>query len=338
MRNFPLFIYSTWLVLYLIFLLPHTFAQSKAQKVIFDHDGGIDDLLSLILLTQMEDIELLGVCVTPADCFLEDATLSSLKILKLTGKESCPVAQGTIRPVNPFPTEWRAQPMVVNAFPQMLLTEEDPSYISEQPADDFIATQLRQSEDPVTVLITGPCSNLVKALQQDPQLVPKVKEVVWMGGAVDVGGNVATHKHAGTAEWNAHWDPFASEALFEMGLEIKLISLDVTNSVPVRVDFLKQLAQQAEYPLSNLASQFWATTINTIPGYEYTYFMWDVLATSYLGIPEAFTSERVELAVHTNLPNEGQTFRLPGNGQWTDVIKTVNIEEFYAYILSLLRA
>ena len=294
--------------------------------------------LSLMLLTQMEDVELLGVCITPADCFLEDATITTLKILKLTGEESCPVAQGTTRPVNPFPAEWRAQPMVVNALPQMLLTEENTAIISKLPAHEFIASQLRNSTVPVTVLMTGPCSNLVQALQEHPELISKVKEVVWMGGAVDVRGNVATHKHAGTAEWNAYWDPYASNALFGMGLEIKLISLDVTNSVPVGLDFLKKLAQQSEHPLSNLASQFWATTINTIPVYEYTYYMWDVLATSYLGIPEAFIAEKVELDVHTALPNEGQTFRQPGNGQWVDVMKEVKVEVFYDYILGLLES
>ena len=277
------------------------------------------------------------MCVTPADCFLEDATISSLKILKLTGKDKVPVAQGIIRPVNPFPKEWRAQPMVVNAFPQMLLTNEDTTMISPLPAHDFIAEQLRQNEDPITVLITGPSSNLVKSLQEHPELHSKVKEVIWMGGAVDVPGNVSTFKHGGTAEWNAYWDPYASKELLEMGLDIKLISLDVTNSVPVNLGFLEKLAEQSKYPLSNLASQFWATTINTIPSYEYTYFMWDVLATSYLGIPGEFTTEKVELAVHTEAPNEGQTFRQPGNGQWVELVKTVKVEPFYAYVLDLLK-
>ena len=320
-----------------LFLTTAIFSQNPPKKVLIDHDGGIDDLLSLLLLTQMEDIELMGVCVTPADCFLEDATVSSLKILKLTGNDSVPVAQGVTRPVNPFPTKWRAQPMVVNAFPQMLLTHEDASNISPLPAHDFIASQLKQSAIPVTVLVTGPCSNLVKALEEYPKLISKVKEVIWMGGAIDVPGNVATHKHAGTAEWNAHWDPFASKALFKMGLPIKLIALDVTNSVPVGIDFLKKLAQQSESPLSNLATQFWATTVNSIPSYEYTYFMWDVLATSYIGVPDLFTTEKMELEVYTDLPNEGQTYRQPNNGQWVEVVKTVQVDSFFAYILELLK-
>lgn len=306
------------------------------RKVLLDHDGGVDDLLSLLLLTQIPEVDLIGVCITPADCFLEGATPSTLKILKITGREEVPVARGTVRAVHPFPREWRAHPMMVNALPQMLLTEEDPAQVSPLPAHEFLAGKLRSAATPVSVLITGPCSNLVKALEGEPGLKTKVAEVIWMGGAVDVGGNVATWHHNTTAEWNAFWDPPATKALFGLDLPIRLISLDVTNSVPVSLDFLKRLARQAHHPLSNLAAQFWATTINTIPGYEYTYFMWDVLATSYLGIPQAFSFERMELDVGTQSPNAGQTFRAPDSGHWVEVAKMVDKEIFYQYILGLL--
>ena len=199
-----------------------------------------------------------------------------------------------------------------------------------------MAEKIRSSEEPVTVLITGPCSNLVLMLEKYPELKSKISEVVWMGGAVDVGGNVATHKHNKSAEWNAYWDPIATNSLMKEQLNLKLISLDVTNSVPVNLTFLQRLAQQSEFPLSDLASQLWATTINTIPSYEYTYFMWDVLATSYVSQPELFDAERIELDSSNELPNEGQTFRSPGNNQWVDVVKQVNVDSFYEYILHLL--
>lgn len=327
---------SLFTVLLLIFATM-CLAQTSPKKVIFDHDGGVDDLLSLLLLTQMENVELEGVVVTPADCFLEDATISTLKILAMTGKTDVAVAASKVRTVNPFPSEWRAQPIVINAFPAMLTTNGNQNQLSELPAHEFMAQKLRESARPLTILITGPCTNLVKALESYPNLRSKVAEVIWMGGAVDVKGNVATHKHNGTAEWNAYWDPQATESLFKMGLDIKLVALDVTNSVPVNMNFLKKVASQKAYPLSNLASQFWATTINSIPSYEYTYFMWDVLSTTYLGIPESFTSEKVELGVKTELPAEGQTFRSPGNRNWVSLMKTVDKEAFYGYVLELLR-
>ncbi len=313
-------------------------AQNATKKVLFDHDGGIDDLLSLLLLTQMDHVDLEGVVVTPADCFLEDATTSTLKILALTGKGNVEVAASYARPVNPFPKEWRAQPMVVNAFPLMLTTNENPGQLSKLPAYEFIAQKLRESSSPLTVLITGPSSNLVKTLDTYPELKAKVQEVIWMGGAVDTKGNVSTHKHNGTAEWNAYWDPYATASLIKMDLNLKLVALDVTNSVPVNMKFLAQIANQKEFKLSNLASQFWATTINSIPTYEYTYFMWDVLSTSYLGIPDAFSSEEIELEVNIRVPAEGQTYRSTGSEKWAHVIKTVDKDAFYKYVLQLLRS
>ncbi len=312
-------------------------AQNTSKPVLFDHDGGVDDLLSLLLLTQMENVSLEGVVVTPADCFLEDATISTLKLLAMTGRTDVEVSGSKTRAVNPFPTEWRSQPMVLNAFPDMITTKGNNQQLSKLPAFEFIAQKLRETSEPMTILITGPSSNLVKTLITYPELKTRVREVIWMGGAVDVQGNVRTHKHDGSAEWNAYWDPYAAAGLFQMGLDIKLIALDVTNSVPVNMNFLQQVANQKQYPLSNLASQFWATTINSIPTYEYTYFMWDVLSTTYLGIPEAFASEKLELGVRTQVPSEGHTYRSPGNKQWVHVMKSVDKEIFYGYVLELLR-
>jgi len=290
------------------------------QQVIFDHDGGVDDLLSLMLLLTMEHVELLGVTITPADCFLSDATVSTLKILKMFNRQDVPVALGTIQGQNPFPYEWRAQPKICNALPDMLNIEHDNSLIRQEPAHKFIANTLASGGEPVTLLMTGPCSNLVSAIEGKDELKSKVKELVWMGGAVDVAGNVAMHNHNASAEWNVYWDALSTAKLFTMGIKIKLVALDATNYLPVDMDFLKQLAKQSQFPMSNLAGQFWATTINSIPSYEYTYHLWDVLATAYLGLGDkALTFEPRELKVSVDEPNEGQTFVEVGCGQWVDL-------------------
>lgn len=66
-----------------------TSAQAKTP-VIFDHDGGIDDILSLLLTLTMPQVELKGVCITPADCYPDDALTSSLKLLTLAGQTEVP--------------------------------------------------------------------------------------------------------------------------------------------------------------------------------------------------------------------------------------------------------
>jgi purine nucleosidase len=94
---------------------------------------------------------------------------------------------------------------------------------------------------------------------------------------------------------------------------------------------------ESSWQLFRLAGQFWATTVDTIPAYEYTYFMWDMLATSYLAIPEAFRLEALELAIDPMGPSAGRTQRQPGSGQWVQVANTVDQAAFYAYLFRKLR-
>lgn len=303
--------------------------------VLFDHDGGVDDFLSLLLLLTMPQVELLGVSITPADCYAEPALETTTKLLHLLGQPQVPVSVGQYHGVNAFPSAWRAQPRMLNALPHLLTLppEADQPRLDPRPSPAVLAAQLAAATQPVTVLLTGPCSTLVQALALAPELASRIGQVVWMGGAVDVPGNVRTYNQNGSAEWNVFWDPIAAQQLLTYGLPLVLIPLDVTNQVPVNLAFLRQLARQASHPLSHLAGQFWATTVATIPTYEYTYFMWDVLATSYLAIPEAFEVETLELAIIPAGASAGRTLRQPGSGHWVRVAKHVDTAAFYAYLL-----
>lgn len=305
------------------------------KKVLFDHDGGVDDLLSLLLLLKMPDIDLLGVTITPADCYLEPAVQATGQLLAKAGRATVPVGVGDYYGVNAFPAAWRAQPMFINALPSLIGIEllEVNSLPS---AVELMVEQLQQATSQVTILMTGPCSNLVLALEHAPELASKIEQVVWMGGAVEVGGNVHAHLHDGTAEWNAFWAPQHTQALLVSGLPLVLIPLDVTNQVPVSLDFLKQVAS-LPYECAQLAGQFWASTVHTIPSYHYTYYMWDVLATAYLGIASHFELQEKRLMGAIAPPNAGQTYAAD-KGHPIQVATSVQRDLFYAYVLDLLSA
>ncbi|MEO0725564.1 MAG: nucleoside hydrolase [Bacteroidota bacterium] len=303
------------------------------KKLVFmEHDGAIDDLLSQMLVHTMDDVELIGVNVTPADCFIEPAIESVYKLLKLFERTDIPIGRSDFHGVNAFPSEWRARPEVVNALPMLINIkyELDPYALPE--AVDLLIERLTAAEQPVTILITGPCSNVVRAVKKAPHIRAKIEEIVWMGGAFRTQGNVQTYQHDGTAEWNVYWDPKHSKELFEMELPLTCIPLDVTNNVPVNKAFLSKLARQSESLLSNLAGQFWAMTIDTIPSYHYVYFMWDTLATSYIALAEQFTLEEVRAVVSDRPPNAGQTL-LDAKGHQLRIATDVNKEVFYEYIL-----
>ncbi|XOV80822.1 MAG: nucleoside hydrolase [Aestuariibacter sp.] len=300
--------------------------------VLFDHDGGVDDLLLLMLLLTMDNIDLKGVCITPADCFLSDATTSTLKLLALFKRTDIPVAQGTLHGINPFHYDWRAQPKMVNALPTMLSLQADTQLVSDLSAHDFMKHILEQAQEPVTVLMTGPCSNLAKVLKDAPELSNKVAKVIWMGGAVDVKGNVAIHNHDGSAEWNVYWDYLAARDLLNSGVDIDLVALNATNCLPIDTAFLTELAQYRDNALADLAGQFWATTVASIPSYEFTYFLWDVMATCHLGMPDsALTLETLNLGISIAEPNEGQTFR-DDNGSPVNVALSADRQKVLDYL------
>lgn len=311
--------------------------MSEKKCVFLDHDGGVDDLLALLFVSSMDEARLIGVNVTPADCYPDHAAEASRKILKLMGHSEVEVATSKVRGINAFPDMWRAQPQIINAFPQLLNINESRKNQSREEGTQMIFRHLKQCPEPVSYLMTGPCTTLVKALKQEPSIREKIKEIIWMAGAIHVHGNVRTYTHNGSAEWNVYWDAESAQWLLQQNLPLILVPLDATNLVPVHTDFLAKMAAQSTYEVSNLASLCWAVTVNTIPGYDYLYHMWDVLASVYVGRPAFFTTETMELEVSTSLPNEGETLEKPGSGNRVQVVKTVNKEAFYDYLLQLTR-
>jgi purine nucleosidase len=303
------------------------------ELIFMEHDGAIDDLLSQMLLLTMEDKEVIGINVTPADCFIEPALESTYKILQLFKKENIEIGRSDFNGINAFPSDWRARPEIINALPMMINLPPSPDPYNYKEASQFLIDKLIESNEGVSILMTGPCSNLVHALKREPRLKEKIKKVIWMGGAFRTNGNVRAYQHNGTAEWNMYWDPKGSKELLEMNLPLTCIPLDVTNNVPVTKEFLSKLAAQSNIKLSNLAGQLWALTIDTIPNYHYTYYMWDTLATSYLAIPEAFTVEKAKAYVCERPPNAGQT-TIHADGFEVTIATDVNKNAFYAYLLN----
>ncbi|MEM1136456.1 MAG: nucleoside hydrolase [Bacteroidota bacterium] len=305
----------------------------KNRQVIMDHDGSADDFLSLVLLLTMPHINTLGITITPADCYIENALATTLKILAKAKKPDIKIGIGNFHGINAFPADWRAKPKMLNALPSLIGIEVPADVTAFKPANDLIEEQLLNALSPITILMTGPCSNLVHALERNSKIANNIEEVVWMGGAFDVPGNVLTYNHDGTAEWNVFWDPVSAHSLLKYDIPITFIPLDVTNDVPVSIDFLKRLANQSHHFWSNLAGTFWATTLDTIPAYEYTYFMWDVLATSYLYLQEAFTLEEREIDIVPKGASAGKTYWKKGSGHFVKVAKKVDKRLFYSYLL-----
>lgn len=300
-----------------------------AQKlVLMDHDGAIDDFLSLILLLTMKEIDLLGIVVTPADCYIEAATRVTQKILNLMKRSAIPVAQSSAKGINPFPANFRQDCLIIDNFPILNESFEPANFVSKT-GQEFVVEQLSNTSEPVSLMVTGPLTTIAEAIALQPDIVKKIAEIVWMGGALTVTGNVQRAfalEQDGTAEWNVFWDAVSAKRIWETDIPIVLCPLDLTNNVPVTSEFIQQLTRQRRHPLSDLAGLCYSLAI------PQDYYFWDILATAYLARPELYTVVERETDIITQGLSQGRTIFQAG-GRKIRVMTQVDREKFYSYLL-----
>ncbi|MCS7352014.1 nucleoside hydrolase [Thermoflexus sp.] len=302
----------------------------RSRLVLMDMDGGVDDVMALALLLTIPAVEVAGVLVTPADCYLEPALSATRKLLALLNRSDIPLARSRVRGQNPFPALFRKDAFIVDLLPALNDADREGPPLAPEEGPAFLIRRLREASQPVTLLVTGPLTNLAQALDQDPGIEGLIEEVVWMGGALDVPGNVDPFMepgHDGTAEWNAYWDPPAVQRVLASAVPFRMFPLDVTEKVPVTPDFLRQLARQRRYPLSDLAAQAYAAVAWS------GYCLWDVTTTAWLARPELFTFQEAEVGVHVEGRSQGRTVRQPG-GRRVQVAIDVQVEALYRFLLS----
>ena len=297
--------------------------------VLMDHDGGVDDYLSTALLLTMTHLKVLGIVVTPADCYIQPAIGATRKLLDLMGRSDIPVAESTVRGLNPFPRIFRRDAFTIDHLP--ILNENDTvrAPLAAETGQAFMVRTLHEAPEQVTILSTGPLSTIAAALDIDPSIEYKIKELIWMGGALNVPGNVdkiIEGGQDGSAEWNVYWDPPAAARVWQTDIPITICPLDITNNVPVTSHFVRTIARNRRFPLSDFAGQCYALVTHQ------DYFFWDVLTTAYLGRPDLFEVRKWETAIIPDGPSMGRTVVQAG-GKKIKALDTVKKEEFYEYIL-----
>lgn len=299
------------------------------QLVLMDHDGGVDDYLATMLLMTMDRIECLGIIVTPADCYVQPAVSATRKILDLIDCSDVPVAESTVRGINPFPRLYRRDSFIVDHLPILNESETIRTPLVAETGQEFMVRVVAQASEPVTLMVTGPLTTVAAALDTAPEIEAKIKQIVWMGGALNVSGNVEKSLEAGqdgSAEWNAYWDPLAAERVWQTQIGILMCPLDLTNQVPVTSEVVQQLGKQRRYPLSDLAGQCYALVI------PQDYYFWDVLATAYLAHPEFYQLREWETMIVTTGLSQGRT-KIVSGGRKIQAMDRVDVSSFYTYIL-----
>jgi len=303
------------------------------RNVYFNHDGSVDDLVSLLLLLQMPDVQLTGVGVVGADAYLEPAVSASRKIIDRFGHGTrLNVAASNSRSVHPFPKEWRMAAFSVDAFPILNESGVINTPLAAKPAHLDLIDKLQETPGKTTLVMTGPLTDLARALEVDPPITAKIEKLYWMGGTFDGRGNVAEPEQDGTVEWNAYWDPQAVKTVWDSDIAIQMVGLESTHQVPLTPAIRQHWAMLRQHPALDFIGQGYAL----VPPLEHfetnsTYFLWDVLATVTSDTPAIVTTKDVTSDVLVSGPGAGRTIEEP-DGRPLTLVTKVDHDGFFQRI------
>jgi len=193
---------------------------AAAKKIIIDCDPGIDDALALVLAHGHPELDLRGITTVAGNVGLDQTTDNALRIRDFLGMPDVPVVAGSARPLVRSPIHAR-QVHGTSGLGAARLPAA-----SSAPADghavDFLAAVIGADPGQVTLIATGPLTNIALAVRRYPDLVSQVSEFVIMGGSAGR-GNVTP-----AAEFNIAADPEAAAVVFGAGWTVTMVGLDVT--------------------------------------------------------------------------------------------------------------
>jgi len=301
------------------------------QLVFHDCDGNSDDLITTMVLRAAANVEVVGTVITNGLCYVKEAYRALRAIEHYTGMSEVEVGVWEGEMPNPFPDLWRQDSRLFNDLPS--LSKAHGSLRKPLKATTLMRRCLTQARRPITLVCTGPLTVLAEVLRSKPQLATKIRQVVIMGGAVSVAGNVKNVDGAdGTAEWNVYCDPYSFKTVLAYDVPIRLISLDVTNQLPVDKDVIEKLASNGAHSrTSEVAAELWRLQ----EGREI--FLWDPTTAMSIIRPDLFRFEYVDIDVVTDGPSLGRLVRLPaGQGRLVEMAVAVDKEQVLSCLIDLL--
>jgi inosine-uridine nucleoside N-ribohydrolase len=199
-----------------------------AIPVILDCDPGHDDALAIVLVLHRPELDLLALTTVGGNALLERVTENALRVLALAGRPDVPVAAGAAVPLRGVEPIRTAPHVHGESGIEGAELPEPAAAALEEDAQAVLRRLLRDAPEPVTLVATGPLTNVALLLQGAPELHDRIARIVLMGGAIDE-GNITP-----SAEFNIWADPEAARVVVRSGLAVTMVPLDVTHQALIR--------------------------------------------------------------------------------------------------------
>lgn len=265
------------------------------RPVIIDCDPGQDDAINLLLaLSSPEELHVLGITAVGGNVPLALTEKNARLICDLAGRSDVPVFSGCARPLHR--DLLTAEKVHGNTGIDGFDFGEPRHPLEARHAVDFIVdTLLAAEDDSITLVPTGPLTNIATAIGKDAAILDKVSEIVLMGGAMREGGNCSP-----SAEFNILVDPHAADIVFRCGRPITVMGLDVTHQVLAtsdRRDRIRSIDNDAGRATAGMLDFF--NRHDTVKYGSLGAPLHDPCTVAYLLAPDLFEGKHCNLTVET---------------------------------------
>jgi inosine-uridine nucleoside N-ribohydrolase len=268
--------------------------------LIIDCDPGHDDAIALLLALASREVQLLGVTTVSGNQTLEKTTANAIRVLDHVGGGGIPVAAGAPRPLV------RERHVAAHVHGETGLDGPALSPPSRAPvpghAIDWMAQVLVANPAPVTVVATGPLTNIALFLARYPELESRLDRIVLMGGAIGEGNTTPA------AEFNIWADPEAAHRVFQSDTDLTMVGLDVTHRALMRPAHVERLANAG--PAGKLVADLYAFYVQ----FHQRQYGWDgtpvhdAVAMAYVVDNTLLTTKHCAVSVDTGPePSRGRT-------------------------------
>ncbi len=265
------------------------------KPIIFDCDPGLDDAIALFMaMASPDQIEILALTTVAGNVPVSSTTRNARMICDIAKREDIAVYSGCEFPLK--------KDLVTAEFVHgetglagIKIFEPKTALQTQHAVDFMIETLLNSATKKITLVATGPLTNIATAMKKDPSILNQIQEIVLMGGAMREGGNITP-----SAEFNISVDPDAAEIVMQSGCDITVMGLDVSHQVLATKQRRNRIKQ-----LNNPASDTICALLEFYNEHDFSRFgdqgvpMHDPCTVSYLLKPDLFKGKLCNITVET---------------------------------------
>ena len=230
-----------------------TVSPAIPRRIILDTDPGVDDAMAIFLALRSPELKVEAITAVSGNVPLEMTLPNALRLVEIAGRTDVPVAGGASVPlVRRFITAKYVHGN--NGLGGLEFPAPKLKAVAET-AVELISRLVRGNPGQITIVAVGPLTNIATVLRADPDIARMIPEIVIMGGSLS-GGNITP-----AAEFNLYVDPEAARIVFDAGIPLTMVGLDVTEKVLLREEHIRAL-ERGQDPVSQAAGKIMRATLN----------------------------------------------------------------------------